>query len=104
MKLVEKAKMDIERFLELSGQIDKTDKLIKETNIMKHFDDFIQGTIPQDTFAKHLQHYAKVMESLHQKQEEAVDQKGAIQQKKKKPRRKKKAKKQDDDAGDEIGT
>ena len=41
MKLVEKAKMDIERFLELSGQIDKTDKLIKETNIMKHFDDFI---------------------------------------------------------------
>lgn len=65
MKLVEKAKMDIERFLELSGQIDKTDKLIKETNIMKHFDDFIQGTIPQDTFAKHLQHYAKVMESLH---------------------------------------
>lgn len=54
IKLVEKAKMDIERFLQLSGQNENTDKLIRETNIMKHFDDFILGSLPQATFAKHL--------------------------------------------------
>ena len=53
--LVEKAKLDLQRLSAIPGQIDKTDKLIKETGILKLFDEFIQGTIPQASLAKHLQ-------------------------------------------------
>ena len=43
-QLVEKAKVDLERLS--TGKIEKTQKFIKESGIMKLFDEFIVGKIP----------------------------------------------------------
>ena len=43
--LVEKAKVDLERLSQMPGQIEKIKKMIKDSGIMKLFDEFIQGTI-----------------------------------------------------------
>jgi hypothetical protein len=59
--LVEKAKIDLER---LSTMPEKQ-KMIKESGILKLFEDFIAGSIPKSTFDKHFQNIAGAMlESL----------------------------------------
>ena len=70
---------------------------------MKLFDDFIQGTIPQATFAKHLQETSMdVLESLHELEDGILDTANSDgKKKKKKPRRKKKSKKKEDGSQDE---
>ena len=68
--LVEKAKFDLERLSQMPGQIEKIKKMIKDSGIMKLFDEFIQGTITQTAFAKNLQDTANCMlENLQELEE-----------------------------------
>ena len=80
----------------MPNQMEPTQKLIKDSGIMKLFDEFIAGTIPQTTFAKSLHQTANgMLESLQELEQkgldwEGLDGEGEGKKRKKRGRRKKK--------------